>query len=705
MAEFLKEKVKRYIKENYGKCSIIDVANKFNVSQTSVEEYIIDELYAEEKEREKGSAPIMQNSYLKWSNRTLAALILIAVSSLIFTLTISQLSNNDLWQHLKNGQMILQTHKFQYADPYSCNAVGNPWINEAWFSGVVFYIVYSLVGVNGIIFLKTFVILLMTSLVLLNCYKLETKFILFVPLAVFMIFNVGVRFLARTEMFSYIFVAAFFLILMQYKYRHADHRILFLLPIIQIFWSNMHGSFIVGIFILVIFVGCETARLIFNRYVSFWQRDLLTWKRLKPLFTIFVITFLATLINPYGFRLFIQPFSVVIHKSDYIKTIYEWQSPFASRTFFTSYAFKYYIVWMVLLLLSFLVNLKRFDLSNFVLSAFFFVMAAQMHRNITIFTIATCPIVALNFQQAGKDFIHIKDQKLKQMIYAGVGVIMLIILIPLIMVSKKHGYIYRKGSSKPFGLGVASNMPIEATEYIMANHIKGCCFNSYTYGTYLIFHCFPDVRVTMDSRAEHVYGEKFYKRHQIALYDVRTFIGILEEFNIEFILLKYKSTNQTKNCEYLQKSEKWALVYFDDDCFLYLRRLPEYEALIARDEYKHIHPILTMQQERIPKNEMENYIAESERNLTYNPKYPFPRVILLNLYAAKGDWDKAAEHGEFLIKRKHANYTTYLVMGMVYIKSGALEKARDMYQRALAINPGSEEAKRALESLKRTSNI
>jgi len=701
MAEFLKEKVKKYIHANYGVCSINEVARKFNVSPVAVEDYIINELYAKEERKEKEGRPALQpNTALKWVNRSLVLLILAAVALLVVSLTVSQLSNNDLWHHLRNGQMILETRRFQYVDPYSCNAAGKPWINEAWFSGVIFYIVYTLIGVNGIIYLKTLVIMLMTALTLLNCHRLKTEFILFVPLTVFMIFNVGVRFLARTEMFSYVFIAAFLLILMQYKYRPASRRILYLLPVLQVFWSNMHGSFIVGIIILGVFTACETARLLFNRYVSFWQRDLLTWERLKPLYIISIVTLFACLINPYGYRLFIQPFYVVFHKSDYIKTIYEWQSPFDSKTFYTSYAFRYYVAWMILLGISFLANVKRLDLTNFAISAFFFLMAAQMHRNITIFTIATCPILALNLQQAGEDYIRMKGPGLKQAIRIAGGVLILGILIPLIQISFKNGYISRKNSSKPFGLGVAGNMPIQATEYIKKNHIKGCCFNTYTYGTYLIFHCFPDVRVTMDSRAEHVYGESFYNRHQRALYDVNTFRGILDEFNIEFILLKYDSGDLAKHCQYLRDSGQWAMVYFDDSCFLYVRRLPEYADLIARDEYRFIHPLLTILEARIPKEGIDEFINESERNLAMNPSYYLPRLLLLNLYGAKGEWETAVVHGEYLLAHRYKNFAAFLIMGLAYTRLGQTEKARDMYTKALAMKPDSQEARAALESLR-----
>ncbi|MGA1825741.1 MAG: hypothetical protein ACMUIP_13885 [bacterium] len=519
-----------------------------------------------------------------WINKLLVVCIVMALLALLLALTISKLSNNDIWQHLKNGQIILETRRFQYHDPYSCSAEGTPWMNEPWFSGVVFYIIYALCGVNGIIYLKSLSIILMVALVLITCHRLKIDLSLSVPLTVLMIFNVGVRFLARNEIFVYIFIAAYFLILTEYKYRHAHWRVLIMLPVIQIFWSNMHGSFIVGLFIVAIFICSEALRLC---------RDRVQFKRLGPVCIVFLITLCVCMLNPYGYRLYFQPFKVVFSHSDFIKNIYEWKSPFESSVFMSYYAFRYYIIWMVLLVLSFIVNIKHFDLFHFFLSAFFFIMAFKMHRNITFFTIATCPIMALNFQQAGEDYLYLPpDQKARERIGAGVKLVILILLILLVRVSYAHGYIFRKNFSKPIGLGIASNMPVKATEYIKENHIKGCCFNSYTYGTYLIFHCFPETRVIIDSRAEHVYSVEFYRRYNKALYDLDEFKSLLEEFSVEYILLKYRSQYLVAHWTYLHESSQWALVYYDDTCALYLRRLPEYAELIDRDEYKNDDKLL-----------------------------------------------------------------------------------------------------------------
>jgi tetratricopeptide (TPR) repeat protein len=203
----------------------------------------------------------------------------------------------------------------------------------------------------------------------------------------------------------------------------------------------------------------------------------------------------------------------------------------------------------------------------------------------------------------------------------------------------------------------------------------------------------------MDSRAEHVYGEEFYNRHQRALYDVNTFKGILKEFNIEFILLKYHGGNLVKHCEYLKESGEWAMVYFDSSCFLYIRRLPEYSKLIARDEYKYIHPLLTLRESKVSKEKIDAYINESERNLASNPGYFFPHLMLLNLYSAKHQWDKAVEHGEFLISRGHRNYSIYLVMGLAYENLKEFDKAQEMYVKAKALNPDSREAGKGIQRI------
>jgi Tfp pilus assembly protein PilF len=82
-----------------------------------------------------------------------------------------------------------------------------------------------------------------------------------------------------------------------------------------------------------------------------------------------------------------------------------------------------------------------------------------------------------------------------------------------------------------------------------------------------------------------------------------------------------------------------------------------------------------------------------------NPSYYLPRLLLLNLCAAKGEWEAAVFHGEYLLGHRYKNFAAFLMMGLAYTKLGQTDKARDMYTKALAMKPDSQEARAALESL------
>ena len=97
----------------------------------------------------------------------------------------------------------------------------------------------------------------------------------------------------------------------------------------------------------------ETFRLIFNRYISFWQKDLITWQRQKKLWVVVLICFLLIILNPTGYKMYSYPLKLTT-QSTFMSQIYEWQPPFESPTFKHSYAFVYYLIWIGLLGISFM---------------------------------------------------------------------------------------------------------------------------------------------------------------------------------------------------------------------------------------------------------------------------------------------------------------------------------------------------------------
>src|SRR5258705_9976268 len=44
----------------------------------------------------------------------------------------------DVWWHVKNGQNILDTHRWPTTDPYSFTVAGTPWLSYEWLGDVLF---------------------------------------------------------------------------------------------------------------------------------------------------------------------------------------------------------------------------------------------------------------------------------------------------------------------------------------------------------------------------------------------------------------------------------------------------------------------------------------------------------------------------------------------------------------------------------------
>ncbi|MEW6381671.1 MAG: hypothetical protein AB1611_19000 [bacterium] len=684
----LKEKVKKFIQSNYGKFSIVHIAHEFGCSVREVEDYVLEELEPQTtlKDKESYLAELNKDASvtgLTIANKWIIALLFICLVTLAFTLNISQMSNNDIWMHLKNGELILKNRHFLYKDTYSFRTIGMPWVNHEWLAGVIFYLVYQIGAVNALIFFKALMVVLLTVFMVATCRLTRNRWTVFYPIIVFALFNAAVRFLDRPHMFTEMFVPIFFYILFAYKYQRKDYLIW--LPVLLLLWVNIHGGFVVGMGIITLFALFETFRTFINRYYTFLQNDILSVQRLKKLWIIWLISGIVLSINPHGISIYSYPFELT-SKKIFMSQIYEWQPPFKSPTFMASYAFLYFEIWMALLGLSFLLDWKHFDLTNAALCALFLAMSLRMHRNITTFALATAPIMSLNFDNFFDLLLNKKGSARADLLCK---ITILCVTIVLTGMTFQYGYFYRRGSRKPFGLGVASNMPVEAIRYVKENHIKGNCFNPYTYGTYIIHELYPETRVVMDSR-DLPYGERLYLEHQNAMLSVKDFQALFQKYHIDYIVLNYQQDDLVEHFKYLKKTGEWVLVYFDDRNVVYIRNIPENRKLIERDGYFLLHPVLTMEEKSIELDNIPRYIQECNRNMQVNPKFIFPRYILQSIYLAQNKLPEAIQVGEEIVALEPRDVRGYLLLAETYLKMGDIEHAKINYRRAIILDPSTE---------------
>ncbi len=249
-----------------------------------------------------------------------------AVVVLFFVLLLAlslqnRVTDPDVWWHLRTGQWIWENKHIPYTDPFSFTMLDQPWIAHSWLSEVWMYLLYHYIGAFTIPLGRS--LLQVATMALLFKMMWERWPRLWGNLLL-----LAMVFLASTKFWLYRpnSVSLSLLIVVLYVwYRYKWHRrdALWLLPLLMALWVNLHAGYIQGLLLLgVLFVGEIPAGRLWPDPVPLERTR---WLRFG-LFALLSVP--AVLVNPYGPRLLIYPFTYYIGGTstltDYIG---EWVSP------------------------------------------------------------------------------------------------------------------------------------------------------------------------------------------------------------------------------------------------------------------------------------------------------------------------------------------------------------------------------------------
>src|SRR2546427_5347604 len=197
--------------------------------------------------------------------------------------------------HIRNGELIVQTHSITRVDPFSYVMGGKPWYAWEWLYDVVIAALHHSFGLNGVVFF--------TALVIATTFALTFRLIIRsganIPVAVILLVLAlgasSIHFLARPHVLSWLFVVIWFQLLDD-SIQHT--RRLFWLPVLMFLWANLHGGFIAGFVLIALYMIADALLYLRNR-----ETRIPTWSTLKTLGTVTALSLLASLINPYGYKL------------------------------------------------------------------------------------------------------------------------------------------------------------------------------------------------------------------------------------------------------------------------------------------------------------------------------------------------------------------------------------------------------------------
>ncbi len=633
-------------------------------------------------------------------------LLFCLVYVLLISFLIAEITSVDFWFHLKIGEWIFLNHKVPTYDILSHTASEHPYLDSHWLFQFLIYSVYNWTGLKGLVFLKICIFSISFYCLLKITRGRRSVFTIF--LIIIGVVLVQERSFLRPEMMTFLFSTLYLLILSRYK--ESFSKSIYLLPVLQVLWTNMHGLFIIGIFIVFCFVAGELiAGKIMLRYKCYEDTPV-EGKHFNKLFLVFLVMIVCTFINPYGVNGAAYPFLLFSEIGQdahvWMKNVEELYPTFSYTT--NSTILLYYQVFVIFTGFSFFLSIRKIQIPFIILYTGLLYTSLLANRNISLLVFPASFIAISNLGNMSERFgtfcNHI-NRRFKGLLPA--AYICLLVFVALCIKNVVSDGFYTKGmSTGRFGFGISARFPEGAVEFIKDNKIEGNIFNDNVIGGFLAWRLHPWKKIFIDGRWE-VYGEKFLTKYGDSIKHNNLLQGFLKNYNVKIILLNHESMESNKLIPFLYQSKDWKLIYFDSVSSLFVQNNEFFSRLIKQfaknpsqisknDLWLDNHPKLLLARGMFLKSLHRYDEALDDANRVID-QFPF----ISNAYNLRGSifWEvgmaaKALEDFNRTINLKNTNWIAYLNRGIVYLEQGDLgvDKAITDFNTVLALNPDSEDA-------------
>ena len=223
-------------------------------------------------------------------NYLLTIIIILLPIALLLT-TFSKL-DNDLWYILSEGRYITQNGLY-FQDVLSMHQ-GLDIVVQNWLSAIIFWNIYNFLGSYGLFFMtiivNCFILLLLYKISMLisdNNKNLSIITAITTDMVLTPFFIVS-----RPQIFSYT-IMLLVIYLLELYIKKDNTRYLMFIPLLALIEINLHASVWLYIFLFMI-------PYIIDSFKS--KKLMLQGYRKKPLFITFIVSFLVSFINPYGYK-------------------------------------------------------------------------------------------------------------------------------------------------------------------------------------------------------------------------------------------------------------------------------------------------------------------------------------------------------------------------------------------------------------------
>jgi len=450
----------------------------------------------------------------------------------------------DLWGHIRFGENIWRLGALECTDPYSFTTPGTTWINHEWLTELLFFFFYQNFGDSGLLVGKLLIGIAVIVIIAAICRYRQQHPLVLVLVMVPAIISISPGFMIRPQLASYLLFTLFLFVLHLY-FSSNDNR-LWVLPPLMVLWVNLHGGFLMGIVLMGVVVGWQTLSA------------LSTGNREKPLhyiWMVFCLTLLASLVNPYGYKLH----SFLFNSLKIERAISEWAP--VTLLDFSFPAFK-------LLMIAFIITaLREYKKNNGweIIGIVLMLYASIRHqRHIPFFAIMVSPYLV----HRGSQWLQVLQLRFAQIKLSGTSKMILVLVLLLLSVHQAAAGIGTYVQAR-WRVVVDPNVyPVAAVRFMIQNGFKGNLLLPFEWGEYAIWKLHPQCLVSIDGRFRTTYPESVIQDHFQARKDARLLIQLAKKYPADIILARQSPSMQAV---INRNTPGWLYIYSDSVAVIFLQ--------------------------------------------------------------------------------------------------------------------------------------
>jgi hypothetical protein len=188
----------------------------------------------------------------------------------------------DVWGRLAMGRQLVEAGRIVHEPTFAYTPTWPTWVDHEWLTGVIFYGVHGAFGEPGLLALKASLGLVVLTAVLATAALHGRIGVGPLFVAALALPTIGYGFAPRAQTITYALVAVWIFLLERHR-ATGRYGSLWCIPPLAALWASCHGGFVVGLGLLAVYA--------------------LFARRRRALVVTLIAAALATLVNPYGPRL------------------------------------------------------------------------------------------------------------------------------------------------------------------------------------------------------------------------------------------------------------------------------------------------------------------------------------------------------------------------------------------------------------------